>query len=114
MSSMTKIIFEMILLCILPAVIAFAFSYYFFRKRTEYSDIFEIRQKKKLSKGFRYLIGISVLFVILNLTIGVFDLFRVIDFYKDNRPSKPDPLFSKRSSSALFSPGWNEKFGVNF
>ena len=110
---MIKIIFELILLGILPAGIAFAFSYYFFRKRTEYSDIFEIGKKKKLIKGFRYLIGISVLFMVLNITIGVFDTFRVIDFHRDNKPSNQSLLAPVSSKSALFSRGLSRHWLTN-
>ena len=82
-SKLHEVILEFFFLGTIPAIVAIIFSYFFFRKRTEYSAIIDSYQRVKLEKGYRYLIGLSIIFIGINIATGVFTVERSKVFYRD-------------------------------
>jgi hypothetical protein len=84
MASLVEVLLEMVFLAIIPAIIALSFSFYFFSKKNEYKDIVDTNSRGKMDKYFKYIIGVCICFIIVNILLAGFSTGLAVAFFQEN------------------------------
>ncbi|MEL6802515.1 MAG: hypothetical protein AAFO91_01880 [Bacteroidota bacterium] len=99
MGDFVQAILEITFMAFIPAVIALVFAVIFFKRKAQYDNILVTDQRKKIHRGYRYIIVLSGAFIFANVLFGAFLTSSAVNFYKKNlKAQKPTPFDLSRTA----------------